>query len=140
MSKINQIEKALKEIDGGEFQKLADSYIHKKGYNNINPIGSVIGANKVRKGTPDTYIRQENGKLIFAEFTTENQEKIASKLKGDLRKCLNETKTDIPLTEIEEIVFCHTSLLAPEEEQELYDEGKQKRGKYSGFWNRKYLL
>ena len=126
MSKINQIENALKSISGGEFQKLADSYIHKKSYQNINPIGSVIGADKVRKGTPDSYVRQDNGKLVFAEFTTE-QNNLSSKLKRDLSKCLDESKTGIPLTEIEEIVFCHTSLISPEEEQELYAEG-QKHG------------
>ena len=125
MSKINQIENALREIEGGEFQKLADSYIHKKGYNNINPIGSVIGANKVRKGTPDTYVRQKNGKFIFAEYTTE-QANITSKLQRDLNKCLAEEKTGVPLTEIEEIIFCHTSLLSPGDEQELYDIGKEK--------------
>ena len=125
MSKINQIENALREIGGGEFQKLADSYLNKKGYHNINPIGSVIGANKVRKGTPDTFLRQKNGKLIFAEFTTQ-QTDISSKLKGGLGKCLEEIETGIPIVEIEEIVFCHTSLLSPEEEKKLYDEGRQK--------------
>lgn len=124
MSKINQIQEALKEIEGGEFQKLADSYIHKKGYNNINPIGSVTGANKVSKGTPDTFVRQENGKLIFAEYTTE-QKNLSGKLKGDFGKCLDVSKTGVPLNEIEEIVFCHNSLLSPEDEQELYIEGEK---------------
>ncbi|VVM25640.1 hypothetical protein BSPWISOXPB_7676 [uncultured Gammaproteobacteria bacterium] len=32
MAKINQIQNALKELDGGAFQKLADSYLLKKGY------------------------------------------------------------------------------------------------------------
>ena len=124
MSKINQIQNALKGMDGGAFQKLADTYIFKKGYQNINPIGSVIGANKVRKGTPDSYFRQENGKLVFAEYTT-SQTNVASKLQDDLSKCLDETKTGIPLTDIEEIIFCHTSLLSPEEEQKLYYRCKQ---------------
>jgi hypothetical protein len=31
MAKINQIQNALKELDGGAFQKLADSYLLKKG-------------------------------------------------------------------------------------------------------------
>ena len=54
MSKINQIQNAIKELDGGAFQKLADSYLKKKGYDNLMPLGSVIGANKVRKGTPSS--------------------------------------------------------------------------------------
>jgi hypothetical protein len=56
MSKINQIQNAIKELDGGAFQKLADSYLKKKGYDYLVPLGSVIGANKVRKGTPDTLV------------------------------------------------------------------------------------
>ncbi len=30
MAKINQIQKKLKELSGGEFPKLADFYLHKK--------------------------------------------------------------------------------------------------------------
>ncbi len=119
MSKINQIQNALKGLDGGAFQKLADSYIFKKGYQNINPIGSALGSDKVRKGTPDSYFRQKNGKLVFAEYTTD-QTNIVKKLKGDLEKCLDTTKTGIPLDEIEEIVFCHNSQLPLLDEQALY--------------------
>ena len=54
MSKLNQIQDTLLKLSGGEFQKLADTYLFKKGYENINPLGSVMGANKVRTGTPDT--------------------------------------------------------------------------------------
>ncbi len=121
MSKINQIENALKEIGSGEFQKLADCYIYKKGYKNINPLGSVIGSNETRTGTPDTFLRQDNGKLVFAEYTTE-QNDLFGKLKGDLGNCLDESKTGIPINEIEEIIFCHNSILSPEEVHELYSE------------------
>lgn len=125
MSKLNQIQNALKEMDGGAFQKLADSYIYKKGYKKINPIGSVVGADKVKKGTPDSCIRQDNGKLVFAEHTTD-QTNIAKKLKGDLEKCFDANKTGIPLSEIEEIVFCHNSELSLTDEQSLYDLCKEK--------------
>lgn len=120
MSKLNQIQNALKEIDGGAFQKLSDTYILKKGYQNINPIGSVLGADKVRTGTPDSYARQENGKLIFAEYTTD-QKDIYKKLRGDLEKCFDVKKTGIPLSEIEEVVFCHNSQLSLSGEQDLYN-------------------
>ena len=53
----------LLELDGGAFQKLADAYMHKKGYEGINPVGSVTGADKVRKGTPDSYAVTASGKL-----------------------------------------------------------------------------
>jgi hypothetical protein len=71
MSKFNQIQNELNSLGDAAFQKLADLYLHKKGYEQINPIGSVIGSDKVRKGTPDTLITLSNGKYIFAEYTTQ---------------------------------------------------------------------
>jgi DNA polymerase III delta prime subunit len=120
MSKLNQIQSKLRELDGGAFQKLADAYLHKKGYENINPLGSVIGANKVKKGTPDTYLRQSDNKFIFVEYTTQPSG-LFGKLKKDLGKCLDESKTGIPVSEIKEIVFCHTSTLEPAEQKTLAD-------------------
>jgi hypothetical protein len=46
MSKINQIQDKLRSLGDAAFQKLADAYLHKKGYEQINPIGSVIGLAK----------------------------------------------------------------------------------------------
>ena len=110
MSKINQIQNALKELDGGAFQKLADSYLKKKGYGCLVPLGSVIGANKVTKGTPDTLVALPNGKYVFAEYTTQ-QTGLFGKIQGDLAKCFDEAKTGIPVTKIQEVVFCHTANL-----------------------------
>ncbi len=124
MSKINQIQSALKEIDGGKFQKLCDSYLKQKGYHNLNPLGSVLGADKVRKGTPDTTVRQEDGRLIFVEYTTTTQKNVADKLQADLRNCLNESKTGVPVSDISEVIFCHTSTLTAEEENKLYKMGE----------------
>ena len=118
MSKINQIQKGLRELEGGAFQKLADEYLRKKGYERLNPIGSVIGTNKVRKGTPDTLVALENGKYAFCEHTTEANGLFA-KIKSDLEKCFDYKKTGIPIKKIAEIVVCHTSLLDPAEEHEL---------------------
>ena len=70
MSKINQIQNKILELDGGAFQKLADSYLYKKGYQHINPIGAVIGANKVRPGTPDSLVTLPSGKYVFCEHTS----------------------------------------------------------------------
>lgn len=128
MSKINQIQNKLLELGGGEFQKLADAYLHKKGYEHINPLGSVIGSNKTRAGTPDALIPLPNGKYVFGEHTTQ-QEDIYKKIKGDLDKCFDEAKTGIPTETIEEVVFCHTSkfILTPSEEDSLRKEC-QKRG------------
>jgi hypothetical protein len=54
MSKINEIQSKIKGLSEGTFQKLADAYLHKRGYEQVNSLGSVIGSDKVRKGTPDT--------------------------------------------------------------------------------------
>ena len=110
MSKINQIQNKLRELDGGAFQKLADAYLHKKGYEQINSLGSVIGADKVRKGTPDTLVLLPNGKYVFAEHTTQ-QDGIYEKLKKDLDKCFDEAKTGIAVEKIDEVVICYTSTL-----------------------------
>jgi DNA polymerase III delta prime subunit len=114
MSKINQIENALKELDGGAFQKLANSYLLKRGYPQIKPTGSVAGSNKVRKGTPDTLIQTEDGKYIFCEYTTISENKVYSKFYDDLTKCLNENKTGVAISKIKEIVLCCTSDLSIE--------------------------
>jgi hypothetical protein len=126
MSKINQIQNKLKELDGGAFQKLADAYLHKKGYEQINSLGSVIGADKVRKGTPDTLVLLPNGKYVFAEHTTQ-QSGIYEKLKKDLDKCFDEEKTGIAVEKIDEVVICYTSTLDTSE-LDLLREQCQKRG------------
>ncbi|HDO7865868.1 TPA: hypothetical protein ACT9AQ_002975 [Legionella pneumophila] len=118
MSKLNQIQNALKELDGGKFQKLCDCYLKKAG-DNLNPIGSVFGTDKVRKGTPDTAKRNENGKFIFVEYTTKKND-LFGKLLEDIEKCLNEEKTNIKVSDIEEIILCFTGRLTLQEEQNLY--------------------
>ncbi|SEO84222.1 hypothetical protein [Nitrosovibrio sp. Nv6] len=118
MSKINQIQTALRELDGGAFQKLADFYLKKRGYDHLVPLGSVIGKNKVKTGTPDTLAIFPNGRYVFAEYTTQ-QTGLFAKLKDDLDKCFDEEKTGIPVARIQEIVFCHTSTLSTTEFNDL---------------------
>jgi hypothetical protein len=120
MSKINQIQNAILELDGGAFQKLADAYLLKKGYSvsSVNSIGSVIGKNKTKIGTPDTLITLLNGKYVFAEYTTQ-ESKVFKKFSDDIDKCLNTDKTGIATDKIEEIVLCYTSELLPIEIEQL---------------------
>ncbi len=118
MSKINQIQNSLRELSQGAFQKLADAYLHQKGYDKINSLGSVIGADKTRKGTPDTYVSRPNGKYVFVEHTTQ-QTGLYDKLNADLDKCFDEAITGVPIEKIEEVVFCHTSVLSVDEENTL---------------------
>jgi hypothetical protein len=121
MSKLTQIENALLAIDPATHQRLCDSYLHCRGYDRINPIGVVIGADKIAKGTPDTLITRPDGKYVFAEYTTQ-QDGLEKKFMGDLAKCFDETKTGIPVDRIHEIVLCHTSRLTADEEHKLGEE------------------
>ncbi len=127
MAKINQIQNALKELDGGAFQKLADSYLLRKGYPQINPIGSVAGSNKVRKGTPDTLIPTSDGKYVFGEYTTISSDKVYSKFSDDIAKCLDEDKTGIATTKIKEIVLCYTSDLSAKEIDNLREQCEESK-------------
>jgi len=132
MSKINQIQNKIRELEGGAFQKLADAYIYKKGYTHINSIGSVIGSSKVRKGTPDTLVSILNGKFVFAEYTTQKDD-VYGKINSDLDKCLSEDKTGVPLERIEEVLFCHTSILSAKEENALVEKAQKNKIKISIF-------
>jgi hypothetical protein len=114
MTKINQIQNELGNLGDAAFQKLADAYLHKKGYEQIHTIGSVIGADKVRKGTPDSLVTLSDGKYVFAEYTTQKNG-VGNKFKDDLHKCLDEKKTGIPVNKIKEVVFCCTSFLTTQD-------------------------
>jgi len=118
MSKINQIQQAILELEGGEFQNLATAYLVAKGFDKPNSIGSVVATNKVRKGTPDTLLTTPNGKYIFAEYTTQRS-RLIDKMKSDLAKCFDECKTGVPVEKIERVVFCFTGRIDAEQENEL---------------------
>jgi hypothetical protein len=118
MSKINQIENAILELDGGVFQKLANAYLICEGYDGLNAIGSVVGSNKVSKGTPDAAFILENKKYVFVEHTTQRTN-LCSKIKSDIIKCLNEEKTGVSLSQIEKIIYCFTSHISVPEQNEL---------------------
>ncbi|MDB5034027.1 MAG: hypothetical protein JWQ98_1268 [Chlorobi bacterium] len=118
MSKINQIQSALKAIDQARFQQLCDHYLHKQGYVNINSIGLVIGKDKTKTGTPDTYISLTSGKYLFAEYTTQ-QEGVVSKFEDDLAKCFDSTKTGLSDSEIEKVFLCYNGQMDVRGDQRL---------------------
>ncbi|HEX8721849.1 MAG TPA: hypothetical protein VF736_14535 [Pyrinomonadaceae bacterium] len=125
MSKLTQIESALRAVDPAGFQRLADSYLHRRGYEAINPLGLVTGAEKVAQGTPDTLISRPDGTYDFAEHSTQ-QDGLADKFAGDIAKCFNEQKTGIPVGRIHEIVLCHNSRLTPDEDYRLKEECRRR--------------
>lgn len=118
MSRVTHIQARLLELDPAGFHRLAEAYLRLRGYDRINSFGLVLGADKVARGTPDTFLTLPNGKYVFAEHTTQ-QEGVYEKFLADLRKCFDEQKTGIPVALIEEVVLVHTSRMAPEEEHAL---------------------
>ena len=119
MNRILQIEREIQSIDGGTFQNLCDAYLFvKRNLENINPLGMLIGTNRVRQGTPDTFSRLQNGKFIFVEYSLQ-QTGLFAKINGDLEKCFDEVKTKIKTNDVQEIIYCYGSVLSPDEEQKL---------------------
>ena len=119
MANIESIKQKILQLDAGSFQNLCDSYLYKIGYPNIVSLGGEAGTRKTTPGTPDTYFITPNGKYIFVEYTTQKANLFA-KIKDDLEKCLDTSKTSISHDKISEIIYCHTSSnLAPSQDNEV---------------------
>jgi hypothetical protein len=110
MSKINQIEKALLEIDSTKFHKLIDVYLSKEYNYKIVSNGTKLAEDKPIKGTPDSYTILENGNYVFVEYTTQKIN-IVNKFSDDIEKCLDVSKTAIEIQNIERIILaCNSDL------------------------------
>ncbi|PEK06527.1 hypothetical protein CN681_26040 [Bacillus toyonensis] len=125
MSKINEIQNKLGELNGGEFQKLMDAYFAKEYKGEIYPIGSVLKNNNTKTGTPDTLIKPDKGKYIYVEYTVQKN-KIVTKFKDDIQKCLDENKTGIQTEQVDKIICCCNTRLGSGEIEELISEGRTK--------------
>ncbi|WP_338543279.1 hypothetical protein [Abiotrophia defectiva] len=123
MSLINTIENKIKELSGGEFQKLGDAFLAKKfpGYK-LNALGSQEGTNKPTKGIPDTYLVLPNGKQIFVMYGTHSQ--VEKKISGDIKSVKEEIeKLGLGTEQIEKIICCHTSSnIGPEKKAKFEEE------------------
>ena len=120
MANIESIKQKILQLDAGSFQNLCDSYLYKIGYpDNIVSLGGKAGTRKTTLGTPDTYFIASNGKYVFVEYTTQKTNLFA-KIKDDIKKCLDTSKTCIPYDRISEIIYCHTSSnLTPLQDSEI---------------------
>jgi PhoH-like protein len=126
MSKLDQIQNALKAIDQANFQKLCDSYFHRTlDIKAISSVGSVAGSAKTRTGQPDTLITLNNGKYIFVEATTE-QSGLLKKFSDDLDECFDEDKTGVQLTEVEKIFLACNRKLSQKDKTVLIKKGQDK--------------
>lgn len=108
MATITTVKEKILTLDQASFQILCDSYLSKEGYPNIVSLGTKSGTQKTTSGTPDTYFFTEDKKYIFVEYTTQ-QSSLVLKIEDDLKKCLDENVTGISVSQISEIIYCHTS-------------------------------
>lgn len=120
MGKINIIQQKIKELSGGEFQKLCDRYLYKKyNFSNICPLGSEDGTNKTTKGIPDSYVITPDGKYILIMYGTVKDNSYA-KLEQDIKSCTNYEKMELEKEKIEKIICVYTSTnITPSQQEKL---------------------
>ena len=114
MSKINQIEQELSQIDASKFHKLINTYLSKKFSFMVHSNGTKIGEDKPISGTPDSFVALEDGNYIFVECTTQKSD-IVSKFLKDLEKCFDEAKTGISISKIKKVILACNSDIKPNE-------------------------
>ncbi len=122
MNRLQSIEKALSSINQAAFQELCDNFLalRNSNYSAFSRTGSQSGKQKTVKATPDTFLLLPNGKYIFVEYST-NITAGLRKLKDDLTKCIDKSKTGISLNQISEIILCVNFNLKPAGIQTLLD-------------------
>lgn len=120
MGRLQSIENALSSINETVFQELCDHFLtlRNKNYSAFVRTGSQSGQQKTIKGTPDSFFLLPNGKYLFIEYST-NKTKRSKKLKEDIEKCIDTSKTTIPANQIAEIVLCINFNLKVNEIEEL---------------------
>ncbi len=120
MSKINQIQLAIKELDAGSYQKLMDAYMYKKyPYGDIKTLGVQAGTNKTTPGTPDSFMVDQDNKYIFFMYGSW-QNGAYKKIKQDILSCVDKNKVNIDKSKIKKIICTHISTnIHPHQEEEL---------------------
>ena len=108
MATITEIKRKILELSPASFQDLGDALLKKHRHGTLHSLGIQPGTENTTKGTPDSYFRQENGKYVLVEYTTQ-QKGLFQKLRQDIIKCLDPSKTDLPIESVAEIICCHTS-------------------------------
>ncbi|WP_407306364.1 hypothetical protein [Desulfosporosinus sp. SB140] len=108
MSRLTDIKQKILQLDGGPFQELCDAYLSKRGYKGILSLGMKSGTTKTTKGIPDTYFLKSGNKYILVMYTTQ-QTNWFKKVSEDISDCLNPEKTKLEVSDIAEIIYCHTS-------------------------------
>lgn len=120
MSDIHQIEQKLHEIGDAVFQELCDHilFLEETEWQLVSKIGSVLGRDKTRKGTPDTFFMNSRGHYVFVEHSTNLTAK-AKKISEDIGKCLDASITGVKLEDIDKIILCFNFKLSTSEAESL---------------------
>ena len=96
----NDIQQAILQLEGGEFQKLFDRYLMKKyKFKNIQTLGVQTGTNKPTKGVPDSYVLTDEGKYVLINYGTVKDNPV-KKIKDDILACLDPNKVPLPKEKI----------------------------------------
>lgn len=108
MASITEIKAKICQLSPAQFQEFCDDFLYRKGYKNIHSYGMQPGTGNTTIGNPDTYFKNDNGKYVFVAYTKQ-QTGLYNKILEDIEKCLDPSKTGLPITEIDEIICCHAS-------------------------------
>ena len=109
MSKHTEITQKLAAMEQGRFQLVCIEYLKYNVGGNIHSPGTVDGKEKTKKGHPDIYLIQDDGKYVLGECTTKENLKTAdfnAKLEADLKACLDFEKLKLPQEKIHSIYLC----------------------------------
>lgn len=121
MPAFTDIKSKIRTLGPAQFQEFCDLLLSKMGYCKLLGYGMEPGTGNTTKGNPDSYFRCDNGKYIFAAYTTQKTGNIFNKLRDDIIKCLDPSKTGVNPDDIEEIICCHTSAnLSAGDDQKLH--------------------
>lgn len=106
---LNEIQRSLKQLSPGKFQKICDLYLNKKYRWNLMPLGSYSGANKTTKGVPDSYAKLDDNTYVLVNYGTLEVSNSKNKIIGDIAKCINEAKTCLDSSKISSIICFYLS-------------------------------
>lgn len=123
VSKLTQIQQALLTCNPAGFQQLCDALLLRLGYPPPIPIGTVVGADKVKAGTPDTLMIRPDGRFVCAQYTTQ-QTGLQEKLVGDVTACFDQARTNFAPERVAEVVICCNSGLTSAQVEALQSEGR----------------
>lgn len=106
MNKFDLIQTEIEKMEGGAFQKLFDAYLYKKyGFTNIHELGVQAGTNKTTKGTPDSYVCNDDGTYILINYG--NRKDSYKKIIQDINSCFDNKKIKIEKNKIAQIICGH---------------------------------